>query len=512
MLNHLDLTQTISKEEYRLRAPQLKKQIGKLQWSVFESRFPVLILFEGMQFAGKRDSIRHLIDGLDPRGFKVHLTEAEASEEEALRPFPWRFWMRIPARGEIGVFDHGWCLPVLTGRLNGEIGDETWEIRKREIREFERHMTDGGAALIKFWLHIGKKDLKRRLKKIERSPYESWRVTENDWNIHQRYKRYIGMADELLRATQTDSAPWRVIASTDKRFRRVQVLEAIRDELERFLDGRNAVTVSIPAPAAPEETTDPGDAPLSRSDPTKSLDREQYERILPREQKRLRELEYVCYERRLPVIIVYEGWDAAGKGGNIKRVTKRLDPRGYSVIPICAPKGSEATHHYLWRFWRHIPKAGHIAIFDRSWYGRVLVERIEGFCLEEEWRRAYGEINEFERSLADAGAVIVKFWLHISKEEQLRRFKSRQRTPRKRHKLTEEDWRNRDKWDLYEAAVNEMLARTDTDYAPWTIVEGDCKYWARVKAIRAIVEAIESNLFPDHSKTKSEREAIHVSK
>jgi len=222
-----------------------------------------------------------------------------------------------------------------------------------------------------------------------------------------------------------------------------------------------------------------------------SLSREEYEKQLDSYQERLRELEFACYAHRLPVVIVYEGWDAAGKGGNIKRVTEKLDPRGYAVIPIAAPRGDEATHHYLWRFWKHLPKAGHFAIFDRTWYGRVMVERVEGFCREEEWKRAFYEINEFERHLAHYGTVIVKFWIHLGKDEQLRRFEERKAIPYKQYKLTDEDWRNREKWDLYAGVVNEMIEHTSTNYAPWTILEGDCKLWARVKALKTIVEAIE---------------------
>ncbi len=227
---------------------------------------------------------------------------------------------------------------------------------------------------------------------------------------------------------------------------------------------------------------------LETIDLTLSLDRETYVRELTRYQIQLRELGYQVYVQKRPVVIVYEGWDAAGKGGNIKRVTEKLDPRGYVVHPIAAPAGEDKTHHYLYRFWRRLPERGQIAIFDRSWYGRVMVERVEGFCTEEEWKRAYREINAFERQLVDYGAILSKFWIHISKEEQLRRFEDRQGTPYKSWKLTDEDWRNREKWDRYEAAVNEMLLKTSTITAPWTIVEGNDKWWARVKTLRTLVE------------------------
>ncbi len=235
---------------------------------------------------------------------------------------------------------------------------------------------------------------------------------------------------------------------------------------------------------------------LDKIDISKTLTPEEYKRQLVRYQVRLGQLGYQVYVQKRPVIIVYEGWDAAGKGGNIKRVTEALDPRGYVVYPIAAPAGEDKTRHYLWRFWRRLPERGQIAIFDRSWYGRVMVERIEGFCTEEEWKRAFREINQFERQLVDFGTVLIKFWIHISQEEQLARFETRKDTAYKAWKLTDEDWRNREKWDLYQEAVEDMLLKTSTITAPWTIVEGNNKYFARAKALKTVVETLERELEP----------------
>jgi polyphosphate kinase 2 (PPK2 family) len=235
---------------------------------------------------------------------------------------------------------------------------------------------------------------------------------------------------------------------------------------------------------------------LNTIDLSKSLTKEEYVHDLIRYQLQLRALAYQLYVQKRPLIIVYEGWDAGGKGGNIKRITEKLDPRGYEVYPIAAPKGEDKTHHYLWRFWRRLkpPDEKQIQIFDRSWYGRVMVERLEGFCTEEEWKRAYREINEFERQLVDFGTILAKFWIQISKEEQLRRFEGRKETPYKAWKLTDEDWRNREKWDMYEEAINDMLLKTSTLTAPWTIVEGNCKWYARVKALRTLVDLLTDEL------------------
>jgi polyphosphate kinase 2 (PPK2 family) len=235
---------------------------------------------------------------------------------------------------------------------------------------------------------------------------------------------------------------------------------------------------------------------LSTIDLNKTITKDEYVRDLVRYQLQLRTLAYQLYVQKRPMVIVYEGWDAGGKGGNIKRVTEKLDPRGYEVFPIAAPQGDDKTHHYLWRFWRRLrpPDEKQILIFDRSWYGRVMVERLEGFCTEGEWKRAYREINEFERQLVDFGTILAKFWIHISKEEQLQRFEARKETPYKAWKLTDEDWRNREKWDLYEQAVSDMLLKTSTLTAPWTIVEGDCKWYARIKALRTLVDLLTQEL------------------
>jgi polyphosphate kinase 2 (PPK2 family) len=233
---------------------------------------------------------------------------------------------------------------------------------------------------------------------------------------------------------------------------------------------------------------------LNTVDLTLTLDKETYEKQLVRYQVALNALAYQVYTQHRPVVMLFEGWDAGGKGGAIRRVTEKIDPRGYVVYPISAPKGEDATHHYLWRFWRRLPESGQIAIFDRSWYGRVMVERIEGFCTEEEWKRAYREINQFERQFVDSGGILFKFWMHISPDEQLKRFEDRSADERRSWKLTDEDWRNREKWDEYEAAVNEMLLKTSTLYAPWTIVEGNSKLHGRVKVLRTLVDKLSGEL------------------
>jgi polyphosphate:AMP phosphotransferase len=496
MLETLDLDKKIGKDAYDKSFPELRNTLRGLQRRCFDAQVPVAVLFEGWDAAGKGESIAKLVERLDPRGVKVHPVSAPL-EEERLRPFLWRFWTRIPARGEMAVFDRSWYGRVLVERVDRLVKADQWRSAYNEIAQFERMLTDDGMVIVKFWLHISAREQKKRFKEIEKSRYDAWRVTSEDWEHHRQYDEYAEAAEEMFERTNTAYAPWTIVEATDKRYRIVKIFKVLADAMQAAVGAQaeeRSAPKRAPRPSVAVQALKEMETVLDKVDLGKALPRKDYEEQLREYQVRLRELEFRCFAERRGVVIGYEGWDAAGKGGNIRRVTEALDPRGYSVIPIAAPKGDDATHHYLWRFWRQIPKAGHLAIFDRTWYGRVLVERVERLCSEPEWRRAYQEINEFELSLANFGTVVVKFWLHISKEEQLRRFKERERTEYKRYKITDEDWRNREKWDAYRRAVVDMLQNTSTTYAPWTIVEASDKLWARIRTLRAIVEAIETGL------------------
>lgn len=495
MLETLDLDKHIDKATYEKSFRPLRDKLDDLQRAVYEAKIPVAIVFEGWDAAGKGDSIEKLVGRLDPRGYKVHPI-FEPSIEELLRPFLWRFWSRIPGRGEIAIFDHSWYMRVLHERVEKTVSKREWQSAYNEISQFERMLTDDGMVMLKFWLQISKKEQKKRFKTMEGSKYDRWRVTRKDWKAHERYGDYLEAAEEMIERTSSAYAPWTLVEATDKHYRRIKIFKTVIDALQTALDLKaeqakiaKRPRASVAVPALKEMKTVLDDVDLS-----KAILEKKYDVELQALQARLAALQYRCYEERRPVIVACEGWDAAGKGGAIKRVIGSLDPRGYSVIPIAAPKGDEATHHYLWRFWTRIPKAGHFAIFDRTWYGRVLVERVEGFANEADWRRAYPEIKEFELSLANYGTVIVKFWFHISPEVQLQRFKEREKLDYKRYKITEEDWRNREKWDLYRAAVADAITGTSTTYAPWTIVEANDKYWARIKTMKTIAEAIEGVL------------------
>ncbi|MBN1384135.1 MAG: phosphate--AMP phosphotransferase [Elusimicrobia bacterium] len=494
MLEKVDLSKKIEKPQYKKIMPDLEVKIGELQRHSKELKIPVIIVFEGCDAAGKGTLINKLIQPLDPRGFTVH-SILPPNEEEELRPFLWRFWTKTPADGRFAIFDRSWYRRVLTDRVDKLLKKTEWTKSYDEIKSFERQLADGGNVIIKLFLHISKKEQKKRLKKLKKNPSTKWRVTKQDWKRHKQYKKILLAANEMIEKTDANHSPWAIIEAHDRRFAAVKIFKTVIEAIGNKIKEKKEMAEknkSIAKPAIRLKTLD--SSILDKVNLKKSMTKEEYKTKLEKYQERIREIEHQIYKKRIPIIILYEGWDAAGKGGNIRRLTGNMDPRGYEVIPVAAPNDIEKSHHYLWRFWNSIPKAGHIAIFDRTWYGRVLVEKIEGFCSKEEWKRAYKEINETEEHLANFGTVIVKFWIHISKDEQLRRFEERKRTPHKRWKITDEDWRNREKWAQTKAAVDEMLFRTSTTYAPWTIIESNCKYYARIKVLKTVISTAEKVL------------------
>jgi len=493
--------QTIAPETYDMIFPQLEARLSELQREARIAGIPIVVVFEGWDSAGKGTNINKLMQPLDPRGFKVWYINLP-TQEELYHPFLWRFWTKLPAKGAIAIFDHSWYGRVLTDRVEKLVPKKVWKDAYNEILNFERQLTDDGTVLVKFWLHIDKEEQYRRFKKIEKNSAESWKITKQDWRQHKLYDEYLEAAEEMLERTSTADAPWTIVKTHEKRYARIKIFQALISAIEQALiakehakafDQSTKASLEKPVPTyLPETVLD--DSVLKTIDLTKAIARDEYQLQLKELQEKIRALEHEIHMYRIPVIITYEGWDAAGKGGNIKRLTENLDPRGYEVIPIAAPTSEEKLHHYLWRFWKHIPKAGHMTIFDRTWYGRVLVERVEGFCKTQDWQRAYREINEFERHLTAYGTVLVKFWLHIDPSEQLKRFQERQQDTSKSWKITDEDWRNREKWTEYDRAICEMIQRTSTSYAPWTIVESVDKYYARIKVLTTVVNAIEAAL------------------
>ncbi len=538
MLDKIDLAKKISKEEYKKLEEELVPRIQLAQRRCKSLGIPVMILFEGWGASGKGTLIGRLIQPLDPRGFKV-ITIKAPEEAEAMRPFMWRFWTKTPASGRIHIFDKSWYERALLENKENAI---------EEINSFEQQQATGGYLIIKIFLHITKKEQKKRFEKLAADPATRWRVAEHDWEQNRQYKAWLEDYDHLLIGTDHAYAPWTVVEATDLNYASAKILDTVTCALEDAADRKEKLLAAKAAfkeaeakaaeeakKAAEQEAAaekkasakagkkaaaaeDAGaeekfetkkdrrfmNGVLAGVDLTKALTREEYKEKRKKLQDRLAYLHNEMYRHRIPVILAFEGWDAGGKGGAIKRLTEAIDPRGYEVCPTASPNDIERAHHYLWRFWEKVPKAGHLAIFDRTWYGRVMVERIEGFCSEADWKRAYAEINQMEASWVEAGCVVLKFWLHIDKDEQERRFTERMNTPEKQWKITDEDWRNRAKWDLYEEAVDDMVVKTSTPNAPWILVSGNNKYYARIQVLETVVEAIEKRLAEEKRKQETE--------
>lgn len=475
-------------EEIEVRLANAKDKLLKQQIIMKEKKLPVIVLFEGWGAAGKGSILSKVIKNIDPRFFKVEVMD-KPSKEDLRKPFLYRHFVKIPEAGKFAFLDSGWMGEITKKRLLKEIDNDEYKKNIESVKRFERQLTDNGYLVLKFFFDIDEKEQKKRLDKLLNDKNTRWRVGDFDLWQNKHYDKCADVFDQYLSDTNSSNAPWYIVDAKDKKWAQLQVLETLVQGIDTaFMNSSLAVQLlQNTFPIMPIDKLQ--DISLDRS-----LTDEEYEGLLNKYQKRLNELHNIVYRKKIPVIIAYEGWDAAGKGGNIKRITESLDPRGFEVHPIASPEPHEKARNYLWRFWNRLPKTGHIAIFDRTWYGRVMVERLEGFCSENDWQRAYVEINEFEKELADWGAVIVKFWVQIDKDTQLERFNERENTPEKKWKITDEDWRNREKWDLYEAAVNEMLAKTNTTYAPWNILESNDKKYARIKALKTVIDAIEEKL------------------
>lgn len=472
----------------------LAERLMALQQQVRAAKIPVVLVLEGWEAAGKGSVLAKLLQGLDPRGYKVHVVD-KPTREQRRYPLLKRYWEAMPAQGNLSIFLKSWYRTVSDACMEEDIGKKELERRFADILQMESQLVCDGALLLKCFLHITRKEQKKRFKALEAKKSTRWRVTREDWAQNEHYDQLMKRYDEMMERTHLQGALWHVLQGDDAKACAAQMYELLIRAFEQALAQRREGDRPWDVPALPHAQLLPTApiGPLSsfRADCVLEGD---YKRQLDEKQKRLRKLQNELYLRKIPMVLAFEGWDAAGKGGAIKRLAAALDPRGYEVFPVSAPTAEEKSHHHLWRFWRDVPKTGHIAIFDRTWYGRVMVERIEGFCTEAQWRRAYEELNQFEQALLNDGCIVRKFWLQISNEEQLARFTARQNDPQKQWKITDEDWRNRDKWPQYEQAVNEMLQRTHTARAPWTVVEADDKHFARCKVLDTVIAAIEERL------------------
>ena len=516
MFRTAELGQKVSKSEYNQREPLLRQALLEAQANLrVNSDFPVIILFAGVDGGGKGDTVNILNEWMDPRWLITRAYD-EPSDEERDRPEYWRFWRDLPSKGHIGLFLSSWYSQPILRRVHDKDSQAIFDDRLDRILAFEKALADDGALILKFWMHLSQDEQKRRLKKLEKDSLTSWRVTQQDWEHWHIYDRFEAAAERTIMRTSTGTAPWTIVEGVDPNYRSLTVGGIIRDEINRHIDNVHKKKLLLEAQRKIDEMekqqaaagTSTGEEDesagvmasltgatvLSSLDMSLHLTKPEYKKKLKECQARLNQLHRKALKKKLSTILLFEGPDAAGKGGAIRRVTAALDARHYQVLPIAAPTDEERAQHYLWRFWRHLSRAGRINIFDRSWYGRVLVERVEGFASEAEWKRAFSEINEFEEELTDHGILLLKYWVHISKDEQLARFKLREETPHKRWKLTEEDWRNRERWDDYNWAVNDIVEHTSTHTAPWVLVEGNDKRYSRIKVISTFCDRLEAML------------------
>jgi len=501
MFEAAEVGRKLEKDIYKGQVPVLRAELLDAQQQLLRAPFPVIVLFAGVDAAGKSETASLLNEWMDPHWI-VTRGYMDPAEEELERPRLWRYWRDLPPKGRIALFLSAWYSSPIRDRVARRTTNAEFDVLLDEIAAFERALTDDGAVILKFWLHLGKAAQKKRFKAWEKDPLRRWRVGGDSWRHWKVFDKFVAAADRAIRHTSTDHAPWQIVEGEDERYRSVAVGTALRDAIRRALE-----RVPGHPRTAPRKTARAGKGlgpaldrierdfnVLDTLDMAQQVDPKRFDEALERQQGRLNLLQRKAVANGVSTILVFEGWDAAGKGGAIRRITGALDARDYQVIPISAPTDEEKARHYLWRFWRHLSRAGRITIFDRSWYGRVLVERVEGFATEDEYRRGYGEINHFEEQLISDGILLLKFWIHITKDEQLRRFRERRRTEFKRWKITPEDWRNRGRWGDYTLAVNEMVARTSTQVAPWTLVEGNDKNFARIKVLKTLADRMEKRL------------------
>lgn len=503
MFRTAELGHILSKQDYKQQVPPLRQELLEVQNELQDADFPVIVVFAGVDGAGKSETVDILHEWMDPRWLSARAF-GPPSDEERDRPEYWRYWRELPPRGRIGLFLSSWYSPPFLDYAYERSSLAEFDERLDRINTFEQDLAEDGALILKFWMHLSRDAQKKRLKKLEKDPLLHWRVSKTDWKHWRMYDQFMAAAERTIMKTSTGHAPWKIIEGLDERYRSVTVATFIKEAIQHRLEAQRTKQDRVPETIPPAQTALSGgletlenEVPmtvLSALDMDQSLKKSDYKTSLHEYQGKLNQLQQAAKENGVSTILVFEGWDAAGKGGAIRRIIHALDARDYQVMQVAAPTDEEKAHHYLWRFWRYLPRAGRITLFDRSWYGRVLVERIEGFAGTREWQRAYTEINDFEEQLTEFGIVLLKFWIHITRDEQLDRFKAREQTPYKSWKLTEEDWRNRERWDEYALAVNDMVERTSTRGSSWTLVEGNDKRYARIKVLRTLCEGMETAL------------------
>lgn len=481
----------VPKKEFKAEIPELRLDLVDLQQRMRRQKLPVIMVFAGVDGAGKHEMVNTLNAWMDPRGIVTH-AYSEPSEAARQRPPFWRYWLDLPAEGQLGLYLSAWYSQPLLARVRRRIGEAEFIRQLEEIEDFERTLSDNGILLLKVWMHLNKKKQRKRLEKLSSKPGTEWQVKPGAWENWGLYDRFMEASETIVRRSHEAGAPWLLVNGKHKYARQLKVADRLREAIHARLESPPSLKGDSAAVWNRKMKDKRGR--LAKMDLSKSLEKEEYKERLKKLQRKLYQLQHRAQVSGISTVLVFEGQDAAGKGGSIRRLVQGLDAQQYQVIPIAAPTEEELAHHYLWRFWRHLPRQGRVTIFDRSWYGRVLVERVEGFAKPAEWRRAYREINEFEDQLVRHGTVLCKFWIQIDKDMQLHRFEERKNTPYKQWKITDEDWRNREKWDETNRAVDDMIALTDSPSAPWVLVEGNDKSWARVKVLETVCRQLERGL------------------
>ena len=501
MFETAELGQAVSRQEYKARAKVLRERLLELQYMLRDqAKFSVLVYMAGVDGAGKGSTVNLLHSWLDARALVTN-AYGELTEDERRRPADWRYWRDLPAHGEIGFTMSGRYSKPFLNKVYDEISNDKFYKALDRIHSFERALADDGTVILKFWMHLSRAAQKTRLEALQNDPLQSWRVTKKKyWEHYEMYDRFVNTAEEIIARTHSEQTPWHIVEGQDQNYRTLAVTQVLADALEARLGppgngfGSEVEAVDVKAldtlPKKPRGHV----TILSVMDMSPKLRKKEYTKELAEQQQRFHLLQREAYEQQVSTVVVMEGPDAAGKGGAIRRMIPSLDASHYRIYQYGAPTDEENAHHYLWRFWRNIGPAGRLTVFDRSWYGRVLVERIMGFAEESEWRRAYAEINDFEEKLLNHDTVVAKFWLHITAEEQLARFIKRGTRAHKRWKLTDEDWRNRSDWYTYEKAAHDMVQHTSTRRAPWNLVPANNKNYSRVMVLRTVCDQLETKL------------------
>lgn len=491
MFEAIELGRQVSKKDYNEAVPQLRVDLVNAQYEMRQAPISMLILLMGDDRQSCNEVINHLGEWMDGRYIQNHFF-GDLTDEELRRPRFWRYWRRLPRHGRTGVFMGAWALNAIAERLREDISDATFEHRCQHIYRFENMLATNGVLLLKFWFHQSKKDFKHRLKAARKHPQKAWRIDESEWQVYKQYDEFVQLSERYIRLTSSGVTPWILVETANARHRNLTVMQTIQKALQTRL-----IESQLPRPTEQPPmvyVTQSDRSLLSTLSAPTNTNWENYRATLKSYQSELKQFTRKARKAGISSVLVFEGWDAAGKGGVIRRLTQAMDAQDYRVVPVGAPTDEEKAHHYLWRFWQQMPPDGRVVIFDRSWYGRVLVERIEGFAERSEWQWAYSEINDFEEQLHEHGILLLKFWLHIDPDEQLRRFKLREQTPYKKYKITEEDYRNRDRWQDYEIAVTDMVSRTSTEHARWHLVSANQKRHARIEVLKTFCQNLKKRL------------------